>query len=52
MPRQSTTESPVQERPEASEVFRLLAHAVEEHLHDKGVDEESIREIVARPVVG
>jgi cobaltochelatase CobS len=52
MPRQSTTqtETPTMERPEPNEVFRLLAHAVEEHLHDKGVDEESIREIVAAEI--
>jgi MoxR-like ATPase len=38
------------ERPEPTEIFRLLAHAVEEHLQDKGVDEESIREIVSEEI--
>ena len=48
---QSTTDTPLQERPpEPAEVFRLLAHAVGEHLHDKGVDESSIREIVAEEI--
>jgi len=38
------------ERPEPKDVFRLLAHAVEEHLQDRGVDEASIREIVTEEV--
>jgi cobaltochelatase CobS len=39
-----------EDRPPATEIFRLLAQAVEEHLHDKGVDEESIREIVTQQI--
>lgn len=50
MPRESTHSTTTLERPEPTEVFRLLAHAVEEHLCDKGVDEESIREIVTEEI--
>ncbi|MCL2646139.1 MAG: AAA family ATPase [Phycisphaerales bacterium] len=45
-----STSSPPAERPEPNEIFRLLARAVEEHLHDKGVDEASIREIVSEEI--
>src|SRR5690349_4020664 len=50
MPRESTSSTTTLERPEPTEIFRLLAHAVEEHLQDKGVDEESIREIVSEEI--